>query len=966
MAGYGGFFGKLAASLKKGAGKLFGGGVKAALGIDQGESRPVPGEGASAPIAPLQAPPQSQGSPSQSGSQVYTPPPQDPPSRSGRDDDISPSGAPPSKPNKGEEWEDEMGKFLHGNESSFRSSNVASGNYNLGQKYLELGFNNGGRYGYHNVSPVEAMSLYNSPSKGKWVWDNLRRRGTVFGYQKSYTYISGRSDEYQPKYYGSDDHREEHRSIGPGGLTPASWRRGEGPYHEMYGLPRLSAAPHGFSKTEEKELKKNKVPMAYLADVFGSRSGGGDDEDDGPAITPPAKVGKTSVYTPPAKAHADTGSKKAPQHKAEGGFIDGDPNVGDNVPVKATAGEFIVNKEAAAKHQHLLESINREGQDGHDPDAHKPGHYAFGGMVQGLKDYYQRAMSSRQVGAMVGGSFGASLAGPVGAAIGGMLGAGVASDLKGHDGSNGPTAGASGNPLNEAATNLKDAAKMLADAAVLMGAKIQPGSSLDEDKKVIQDPMNPGTFKLVDKDPGKYLPGSPGSGYHWEGDTLTQSMPGDPGTGHHWKEDKKTGVWNLTEGEAPAAAEAGGMASGIASVAGPVGMAFMLAKGATEKLGGALLGANENVRTFSEGMLQAVGVPKSIAEFTGSLFSVVSPLRVLGNTIANLYNPFAGFKANLEAVGTAAGKLVQVFLDMKDPSHLIQQAVAPFIAQVGKFSPATVERFNLALDNLSAAAGYIFQPIIEEARNFADELNSMITAVAPEFRRVVSMFLEPIKDFGREVVAGFISGLQKFAAAAGPAILEITRMGPAIGSIVGGAMRFGGWITEQLTPAFHRLVNATQEVIAAFIAAGMTLRQIANMLPTPASPSAAPVRLFGRVLRRITGGAASAVDTVSGGNITPAENFREAMRMLRETLSRPVSGSMTMAAQPARQVGIEQVGMETRAAAFSQQQSVQERTASATERTAQILGEILGRMNVTIPNLANLFNLNNPPDGVMG
>ena len=113
--------------------------------------------------------------------------------------------------------------------SAFSSSNVQSATYNARENSMDIGFRNGGVYRYQDITPPEAKSFYSAGSKGKWVWDHLRVRGTVFGYQKPYTYIGGQSQGYIPKYAMSERHKAEHRTISPEGMTPLKWREGHGP-----------------------------------------------------------------------------------------------------------------------------------------------------------------------------------------------------------------------------------------------------------------------------------------------------------------------------------------------------------------------------------------------------------------------------------------------------------------------------------------------------------------------------------------------------------------------------------------------------------------------------------------------------------------------------------------------------------------------------------------------------------------
>ena len=88
------------------------------------------------------------------------------------------------------------------------STNVKAIRWLADDEALQIEFLNHGFYQYQNVNETEARDFALSPSKGSWVWDNLRLRGTVFGYQKDYTFISGPSD-YSPSWMGQDQAIEQ-------------------------------------------------------------------------------------------------------------------------------------------------------------------------------------------------------------------------------------------------------------------------------------------------------------------------------------------------------------------------------------------------------------------------------------------------------------------------------------------------------------------------------------------------------------------------------------------------------------------------------------------------------------------------------------------------------------------------------------------------------------------------------------
>jgi hypothetical protein len=79
------------------------------------------------------------------------------------------------------------------------SSNVWAFGYDFNNAYLYVRFANKGEdeqpigpgplYRYSGVTPDQFLTLYGAGSKGTWVWDNLRIRGTISGHQKDYELV---------------------------------------------------------------------------------------------------------------------------------------------------------------------------------------------------------------------------------------------------------------------------------------------------------------------------------------------------------------------------------------------------------------------------------------------------------------------------------------------------------------------------------------------------------------------------------------------------------------------------------------------------------------------------------------------------------------------------------------------------------------------------------------------------------
>ena len=124
-----------------------------------------------------------------------------------------------------EQPRDLLDAFLHFGEwiQTTHSSNVAEIHYDIDSGALQIRFKNGGLYQYEDVSIREAESFARASSRGKWVWDNLRKRGTVFGYNRAhpYTFLSGMSD-YQPQWMRSEMVRKLHGRVPDSGAQNKS------------------------------------------------------------------------------------------------------------------------------------------------------------------------------------------------------------------------------------------------------------------------------------------------------------------------------------------------------------------------------------------------------------------------------------------------------------------------------------------------------------------------------------------------------------------------------------------------------------------------------------------------------------------------------------------------------------------------------------------------------------------------
>jgi len=70
------------------------------------------------------------------------------------------------------------------------SSNVSHAQYLIAEGKMIVGFKNGSEYEYGNISEEEAMIFAQAASKGVFVWDFLRVRGTKRGHRKPYRRVT--------------------------------------------------------------------------------------------------------------------------------------------------------------------------------------------------------------------------------------------------------------------------------------------------------------------------------------------------------------------------------------------------------------------------------------------------------------------------------------------------------------------------------------------------------------------------------------------------------------------------------------------------------------------------------------------------------------------------------------------------------------------------------------------------------
>lgn len=91
-----------------------------------------------------------------------------------------------------EKWkplsESEVEGFVNGMQPLFvNSSNVAMAQFYPEENKMQVEYHGGGAYMYSNVSAGEALAFAQALSKGSFIWDHFRIRGTRDGHRKPFT-----------------------------------------------------------------------------------------------------------------------------------------------------------------------------------------------------------------------------------------------------------------------------------------------------------------------------------------------------------------------------------------------------------------------------------------------------------------------------------------------------------------------------------------------------------------------------------------------------------------------------------------------------------------------------------------------------------------------------------------------------------------------------------------------------------
>ena len=495
------------------------------------------------------------------------------------------------------------------------------------------------------------------------------------------------------------------------------------------------------------------------------------------------------------------------------------------VPIYTTPGERIIPAKPAAENKPILDMMT--GNEG------KPEHYARGGVA---------GVSKLAAGYL---GFQGGITGVIGSMMSTLAGNGA--------GSSGPS------KLEIAADKLIEASDMLMDVAesFMEATGMSPtyGSGLWE-KMTGNTLVHNADTNTWDEMSKHSLSGIP-TVKQPAGDLMNKISGFFGGKGGFLEGIglKSSGAVATTEAGAAGAGAGGQMA---AMAGGPAGAAIMVAmalKAVLDKAVEAFHNMVDVVPGVVGGFTKLMGMPEEVVgAMKGLTGLLVTPIHMVGDAfhmmlspIEALMDPFKMLKTGFAGLAEAFSSTVKLIWSLKDPVSLLSQSVDGFSKQVAKFDPGKVDRMNIAFDNLSAAAGSMFGPIIDAAAGFADELNVLYTSFAPEISSLMSEISGPIRDFARELAVGFA-----------------------------GVIREG-------IPIFRQLMQDSAPL-------GEIMRNFSSMMLSAISSG---IGVFGN-LREVIGGFSSWITTVSGNLVSVAAVFAEMGDAVIGAVMPIVEGVMTI------------------------------------------------------------------------
>lgn len=367
----------------------------------------------------------------------------------------------------------------------------------------------------------------------------------------------------------------------------------------------------------------------------------------------------------------------------------------------------------------------------------------------------------------------------------------------------------------------------------------------------------------------------------------------------------------------------------------------------------------------------------------------------LGTAWSAITNPFGELQDILDSLKDVVGSVKDAFVSLVqkgiNPASTLFQMTSQFQQQVGAYNPGATDRYNLSLQNLSAAAGRMFEPVIESAREFADDLNRLYTRIAEPVRGFVSEVVDTVRAFNTEFAVGFVEVVRAAATELLPVVQALKPLAATLGVLARDSLvTFARWVSylgDVVGPPLVSIIESTTSSLRTFAAVLMTVAddmrsyfrflkgggffgQAASAVPGSQAAWSTAGGLLGQGAGTVgslwENGPANQYMNFLTNTWWPmlgqgaqaagiGTTFQENLNSLSNQSS--VKGPMTFAAQHARQIGIEEIGMQARQSAFSQGVSIDQQQLDAQLQMVNILTGIQNVMqNSGLGGLLNAVN----------
>lgn len=324
-------------------------------------------------------------------------------------------------------------------------------------------------------------------------------------------------------------------------------------------------------------------------------------------------------------------------------------------------------------------------------------------------------------------------------------------------------------------------------------------------------------------------------------------------------------------------------------------------------------------------------VDKFLKDFADALQKSLKPLQDVADAAKALTD--AALAPLKLAVDTLQGTVNGLAAAFKAPLAVIDSFTSSVSGLVAAAAPGTMIRFQMAMQDLMASLGVIFEPIIEAGTQLADVFNRVFTEIGPTLVPIIRQLSQVIVQVGTVIA----NALRPVLAALAPVLETVvglfTQLVPVIEPVITAV---GGMFADLLRALQPLLIQAIPYLVQAVTFLANVFQEailhIRTAIRNPRSAAVQAANLF-------TGAAATMQGADTWQQIVEMERRRIRMELAAMP---PLPANQMHAARPASQIGIEEIGLQARAAAFGSRSlaDIQAEALANLQQIAQNTGQI--------------------------